>query len=530
VKVKDKNKYVTAKLDDDKNLIITISKVNETTEISKNSKFFYNFAIDLYCEDKSVVNMYVSVGLIDSNNHQPIFDKPKYTYNLISTYMEDFKRQLFLNPITATDYDVTNAELKFTIETNKYFDITYSGVVPGTLNKKHYAQLVPKIPGSIINEKIEVSIIVTDMGNPPRRNVSKLVINPPSPPMPIFIKPFYIGHYYKNSTFKMIENPQLQEGTNYYETSNYLVYELKATYRDKVTKLSSTGIVTIIVELHHDLLHGATINDYNKYVHVELNNIGNLIITILQINEKTEISKECEYRYTFPIDLTCTDWSQVIMYTSVALIDSNNHTPFFDKSRYTYNLISTHMDVFKYQLSLNPIIATDYDVTNTELKFSIEENKYFDITYNGVVPNTLNKKHYAQLVPKLAGTPITDKIEVVLTVTDNGVMGNPPRQNVSRLVINPPSPPMPTFTKAFYEEHWYKNDVTHYRTSIAIINDELIPISENNESCYFRGSFLNGEFIIENVGWYQNFYETNYLVYELRATYTNEINQISTTG
>jgi hypothetical protein len=75
--------------------------------------------------------------------------------------LDDFKRQLFLNPITATDYDITNGELSFNIDDNDYFDIVYGGVVPGTLNKQHSAQLIPKVPGSSITKKIEVTIWVT---------------------------------------------------------------------------------------------------------------------------------------------------------------------------------------------------------------------------------------------------------------------------------------------------------------------------------------------------------------------------------
>ena len=98
---------------------------------------------------------------MDSNNHQPFFSKPKYVYNLISTYEEDFKRQLELNPIVATDYDVTNGELVFDVQGNEYFKVLYGGVVPGTLNKKHFAQLVPKFPGKIITKKVEVIMTVT---------------------------------------------------------------------------------------------------------------------------------------------------------------------------------------------------------------------------------------------------------------------------------------------------------------------------------------------------------------------------------
>jgi hypothetical protein len=99
--------------------------------------------------------------LIDTNNHEPFFDKPRYTYNLISAYVEDFQRQLILYPVVATDYDVTNVEVDFTIEENAYFDIMYGGVVPGTLNKKHYPKLVPKTHGKLLTERIEVEIGVT---------------------------------------------------------------------------------------------------------------------------------------------------------------------------------------------------------------------------------------------------------------------------------------------------------------------------------------------------------------------------------
>jgi hypothetical protein len=61
--------------------------------------------------------------------------------------------------------------------------------------------------------------MLQDLGYPSNTKASRLVINPPSPPMPVFVKPFYVGHLYKNRTFVMEENPELEEGTTYYSTS-----------------------------------------------------------------------------------------------------------------------------------------------------------------------------------------------------------------------------------------------------------------------------------------------------------------------
>lgn len=99
--------------------------------------------------------------VVDSNNHKPFFEKPNYTYNLLSPFAADFKRQQILNPIVATDYDVTNTELEFSIDENDYFDIIYNGIVPNTLNKKHFALLTPKFPGKILKKKIKFNITVT---------------------------------------------------------------------------------------------------------------------------------------------------------------------------------------------------------------------------------------------------------------------------------------------------------------------------------------------------------------------------------
>ncbi|XP_044267408.1 uncharacterized protein LOC123013123 [Tribolium madens] len=265
------------------------SQINEKFEPSQ-SNFCYNFTVRLNCTNRDIVDLYVKVPLIDTNNHEPFFEKPKYTYNLISSYAEDFKRQQFLNPVIATDYDVTNTAVKFSNEENEYFNIMYNGIVPNSLNKKHYALLTPKIPGKLVTRKIEVNITVTDVGFPPRSNVTKLVINPPSPPGPVFSSPFYVGHSYKNRTFVMFENPKLEEGCTFYETridvlttgnksrvfyaeiindkilikkfktnlsyffeKNYSIYQLKAFYIDRVTKLYSSGTATLIVEDHHDL-------------------------------------------------------------------------------------------------------------------------------------------------------------------------------------------------------------------------------------------------------------------------------------
>ncbi|CAH1368868.1 unnamed protein product [Tenebrio molitor] len=111
--------------------------------------------------------------------------------------------------------------------------------------------------------------------------------------MPVFVKPLYVGHLYKNGTFVMKENPELEEGTTYYSTSfedfrheynflnvrleneqivissssskddyefmnhfyknNYNAFQLIARYTDPLTKLFSTGTTVLIIELHHDL-------------------------------------------------------------------------------------------------------------------------------------------------------------------------------------------------------------------------------------------------------------------------------------
>ncbi|XP_063918130.1 uncharacterized protein LOC135133608 [Zophobas morio] len=280
---------IRASLDQNKNLLMSISAINEKGVQSQGKDYHLKFVLTLRCTNGSTVSMNTVVPFVDSNNHQPFFSKPKYVYNLISTYEEDFKRQLELNPIVATDYDVTNGELVFDVQGNEYFKVLYGGVVPGTLNKKHFAQLVPKFPGKIITKKVEVIMTVTDIGNPPKSNTSKVVINPPSPPTPAFKKPFYVGHLYKNGTFEMSENPELEEGVTYYQTSvqiescsyycnyyatisegqiiivkncnmgdsfyrfNYLACSLTAKYTDPITKLFSTGNTALIVEHHHNL-------------------------------------------------------------------------------------------------------------------------------------------------------------------------------------------------------------------------------------------------------------------------------------
>ncbi|KYB27437.1 hypothetical protein TcasGA2_TC014748 [Tribolium castaneum] len=273
-------------------LQIPLRRIDEKREISKAGNFYYyNFTITLHCNNDDTVDTHTFVPIIDTNNHGPFFGKPKYTYNLISSYAEDFKRQQLLNPIIATDYDVTNTAVKFNIEENNHFDIMYNGIVPNSLNKQHYALLTPKIPGKPITDKIEVIVTVTDMGFPSRSNVTKVEINPPSPPMPIFKSPFYVGHYYKNHTFVMHDNLELEEGCTFYSTTveilvedmrcqifyativkdeiiinksskeyvnnfyeeNYTVYKLKAKYTNPITNLFTVGTATFILEHHHDL-------------------------------------------------------------------------------------------------------------------------------------------------------------------------------------------------------------------------------------------------------------------------------------
>ncbi|XP_063918227.1 uncharacterized protein LOC135133683 [Zophobas morio] len=280
-------------IDPQENLFITIKQLDEKTTLTQKSGYHFNIALRLQCIDGAVVEMNTVIPFIDSNNHEPFFSKPTYVYDLISTLESDFKRLLDLNSIVATDYDITNRELLFSVQENEYFDVVYGGIVPGTLNKQHLAQLVPKFPGKIISSKIEVALTVTDTGNPPRSNTAKLVINPPSPPKPVFTKPFYVGHLYKNNTFVMSENLHLQEGASYYETKfsiqdsyddgcsrffahlveeeimvaftfygnafphfyerNYIVCPVEATYTDRVTNLVSSGTTILLVEYHHDL-------------------------------------------------------------------------------------------------------------------------------------------------------------------------------------------------------------------------------------------------------------------------------------
>jgi hypothetical protein len=140
--------------------VVTVAKAKWRHQTRRRIRKSVNNNITTYFT-KTFTFQHTVVPVIDSNNHQTFFSKPKYVYNLISTHLDDFKRQLFLNPITATDYDITNGELSFNIDDNDYFDIVYGGVVPGTLNKQHSAQLIPKVPGSSITKKIEVTMTVT---------------------------------------------------------------------------------------------------------------------------------------------------------------------------------------------------------------------------------------------------------------------------------------------------------------------------------------------------------------------------------
>lgn len=153
------------------------------------------------------------------------------------------------------------------------------------------------------------------------------------------------------------------------------------------------------------------------------------------IDEKIEISQPGHiFYYNFTLQVRC----EGIYYPVVSKINNCNHnlvtichfqealipihetntyTPVFSNKIYEYALFSPYFEDLERLIELNPIVANDNDMSNTEVIFSIEPNEYFDLQYEGVVPGSLNKNHTAKLIPKMSNLEVAQNLEFTIYVT-----------------------------------------------------------------------------------------------------------------
>ncbi|KAJ8915615.1 hypothetical protein NQ315_003399 [Exocentrus adspersus] len=289
-----KNEYVTASdAYSTTRARLYVAPIDETMEISRPSEhFYYNFTILLGCYGFNH-EIETLIPIHETNTYTPEFSQRVYEYSLFSPYKQDFDRLQELYPITAVDNDLSNTQVKFAIERNDYFELEYEHVIPGTLNKKHLAKLVPKDSSSNLNiPSLELVIFVTDLGYPPRSSNATLRIKSANTKVPTFKMPYYIGDYYRNHTFSMRSQPELEYTTSDYSISvtihnvnnyerdhffvnafkngtmqlsksynldeitiykySYLLFTLTATYNSDTSYFDpvSQGSTSIIIEMH----------------------------------------------------------------------------------------------------------------------------------------------------------------------------------------------------------------------------------------------------------------------------------------
>ncbi|XP_018568559.1 uncharacterized protein LOC108908880 [Anoplophora glabripennis] len=165
-------------------------------------------------------------------------------------------------------------------------------------------------------------------------------------------------------------------------------------------------------------------------------------LSVKPIDETIEISQPSHtFYYNFTLSVTC-DGIDYPVESLIPIHETNTYTPVFSNEIYEYSLFSTFNEDLQRLIELNPIVANDNDISNTEVIFSIKDNEYFDLQYGGVIAGSLNKNHSARLIPKKSELDIAQNMEFVIYVTD---LGYPPRSSNASIILKPLRIKSPTF-------------------------------------------------------------------------------------
>ncbi|KAF2881637.1 hypothetical protein ILUMI_24494 [Ignelater luminosus] len=249
---------------------------------------------------------------------------------------------------------------------------------------------------------------------------------------------------------------------------------------------------------------GAELNrdsDHHKYFKVSLNT-DKTLLTIGPSDQfenfEKEINSEKDFQFRIRIEFKCNN-SEMTLSFRQPINDLNTYPPVFPKSSYDYKLPMPLPQNFEITLFGEEIIATDYDISNVEVTFTITPDDKFYVSSLG--PTDATNKHHKASVKVKEVLRLDDNATYFLTVTDTGT----PTKNTTtqlNLMIDKQIEllPNPFFTKAYYAADYNANGEKHSITLKDAIelergcSDTILDI-DNKES--FHVSCIENKIIVE---------------------------------
>ncbi|XP_044267739.1 uncharacterized protein LOC123013343 isoform X2 [Tribolium madens] len=151
------------------------TKLEEDLDIRskiQGNQITFSRQVKLICDNNETKTLQFIIYVIDTNNHDPTFDKQSYSYKMPMPLIPNIDLTGFGDDIIVTDYDFTNKNVTFSID-DKDFEVTTkhnpdSNTYQAVLKVKNYKYLS--------SDTTTLSLNSTDSGEPSRSQTSQIQI------------------------------------------------------------------------------------------------------------------------------------------------------------------------------------------------------------------------------------------------------------------------------------------------------------------------------------------------------------------
>ncbi|CAH2107305.1 unnamed protein product [Euphydryas editha] len=252
------------------------------------------FSINFGCTDGSTRLLVFTIGIIDTNNNDPVFiPTNNYEYTLPFPIPPNFSITNCNNDLIVRDIDLTTERIDFTLEGSTFFEISYdpSG---STAPKEFKATLRTTTFIRSITEPIILTVTATDVdrtGDPARTATATVTILADSeftlPEELIFSQPFYIAKYTTEHEIILTDYISLNQGFD-----SQVEFSLDGQFSEYFTLIQNENQITLTVVTELDL---ETFEQKDIYliVRAERNFTSGATATIiLQLPEARELKFE----------------------------------------------------------------------------------------------------------------------------------------------------------------------------------------------------------------------------------------------
>ncbi|GJQ70536.1 hypothetical protein Trydic_g22939 [Trypoxylus dichotomus] len=252
--VSNPNQYIAISPLSEEVLVFTLTEAftqfEENTAVTPFTFVPIGLTITLVCGETTIPMNFVQ-NIRDINNHLPDFSETEYTYTLPMPFPGQFEITQFNLEITATDIDISNTAIDFSIDT-PLLVVTYDGTVD-SLGKVHKA-LVRPIQALEFTERQEFTITARDVREPYHTTTAKLIIEIDSansvPSTPVFTQAYAEVDY---DALTPIGSPPIRLQIMDADSSDCsLQGDISNHFRCEID--DDEAIVTLVSELPEDIL------------------------------------------------------------------------------------------------------------------------------------------------------------------------------------------------------------------------------------------------------------------------------------